>query len=115
MSSSLVYLTTHHIIGLKRPFVLNAFDVTFLIFFASGNRFVRFLDTLSFLWNRVHVLLRSACLERRLSPLEVTSVVFGTDQGEDDDVDGNRTDEDALNEGVVWHVFWAIRSLDCRA
>ena len=72
------------------------------------------MHPLCFRLDGVHVLLRCASLERRLTSLEVTPVVFGTDEGEDDDVDSYSTDEDALNEGVVWHVFWTVRSLDRR-
>ena len=65
--------------------------------------------------HRTDVFSRSTGLERRLSFLEVASVVLGTDEGKEDDVCGNTSDENALDKGVIWHIFWAIRSLNRRA
>lgn len=73
------------------------------------------LGSLGFFQDGVHVILRSASLERRLAPLEVTSVILGTDEGHDDEVGGHNPDEDSLDEGIVRYVFWAVRPLNCRA
>ena len=45
----------------------------------------------------------------------MTSVVLGPDEGEDKNVSGHDADEDALDEGVVRHVFGTFRSLNRRA
>ena len=73
---------------------LNVFDVGFLLCtFHAG--------PLSISRDGAHVFLRSAGLERSLSSLEVASVFFGTDEGEDDEIDGHDSDEDTLDEGVI--------------
>ena len=53
-------------------------------------------------------------MERRLASLEVASVALGTYEGEDDDVHGHTSNENALDKGVIWHIFWTIRSLNRR-
>ena len=65
-------------------------------------------------WYRDDFFRRSTGLERRLASLEVASVVLGADEGKDDDVCGHTSDENSLNQSVVWYVFWAIRSLNRR-
>ena len=84
--------------GFLRQIVFNrsfVFDVLNIIF-------------LGFIRNRADVFLGSPSLERRLASLEVGSVVLGTYEREDDDVCDNTSDEDALDNGIIWHVFWAI-------
>ena len=81
-------------VGLGPSPTLNVLDVTFLLrTFHAG--------PLSISRDGAHVLLRSASLERRLSSLKVASVFFGTDEGEDDEIDGHDSDEDTLDEGVI--------------
>ena len=102
----------------SRPFVFNELDDIFLpSSYTSHAQPLKVVDAdyLTFSWNGVDILLRSASLERRLAFLKVTPVVLGTNEGEDDDVGRYASDEDALDEGVVWHVFWAIWSLNRRA
>lgn len=80
--------------------------------FASGTQP---LHVLSFFRGKVDVFFRSTSLERRLASLKVAPVVLGTYEGEDDNVYGHTSNEDALDKGIIWHVFWAIRSLNRRA
>jgi len=68
-----------------------------------------------FSWRRVNVFLRDISLERRLASLKVASVVLGSDECEDDDVYGHTSNEDTLDQGVVWHVFYPVCSFDRRA
>ena len=42
-------------------------------------------------------------------------MVLGTYEGENDNVYGYRSDEDALDKAVIRHVFRATRSLNLRA
>ena len=73
------------------------------------------LDFLDLLRDRIDVFLRSTSLERRLSSLEVTSVVLGPYEGKDDDIRGHASDENTLDKSVIWYIFWAVWSLDRRA
>lgn len=70
----------------------------------------------SFSVSGAHVLLQGISLGHRLPSLKVTLLVLAlrTDGGGDNDVDGHRSDEGALNENVVWCVFLTARCLDCR-
>ena len=88
-----------------------------LIAFASHARpLIKVVNSLDLRWGRVHdVVLRGASLECSLSFLEVASVVLRAYQGEDNDVGGHGSDEDGLDECVVWHILRAIRPLDCGA
>jgi hypothetical protein len=99
-----------------RCFVFDMLNVIFLLTpFTSRARSPHVPDFLDFIRDRVGVFLRSTNLERCLASLEVTAVVLGTYKGENDNVYGNRSDEDALNQGVIRHIFWAVRSLNRRA
>ena len=41
-------------------------------------------------------------------------MVLGPYEREDDGVRGHRSDENTLDEGVIWHILGAIWSLDRR-
>jgi len=88
--------------------------VTFLLTSTSHTRPLSIRDSAGFSRDRTDVLLGSTGLERRLASLKVASVVLRTDEGEDDEVDGNDSDEDTLNEGVVGNILWASRCLNRR-
>ena len=45
----------------------------------------------------------------------MASVVLRPYEGEDNDVCGHASDENTLDKSVIWHIFWAIWSLDRRA
>jgi hypothetical protein len=92
--------------------VLNIF---FLLTSFTSHTHYLLLDFLDFFRDRVDISLRSTNLERRLGSLEVASVVLGTYEREDDEVCGDTSDENALDKGVIRHVFWTIRSLNRRA
>ena len=81
--------------------ILNVSDSTFLLLTASKTRL------LSICWGIAQVLLGSTGLERGLASLEVASVVFGTDEGEEEEIGGDDTDEDTLDEGVIGDNFGA--------
>jgi len=65
-------------------------------------------DFLGFFRDSVDIFLRSTGLERRLASLEVATVILRTYEGENDNVCGRSSDEDALNKGIIRHVLWAI-------
>jgi hypothetical protein len=92
--------------------VLNG--ILLLTAFTSHTRPLNALNPLGFCQNRNHILLRSTSLERCLASLEVVPVVLGTDESEDNDVGGHNADEDALDKGVVRHIFWPLGCLDRR-
>jgi hypothetical protein len=99
----------------RRHSVLNMLHVPLLFTSAPSARLLCISDAISLRRGGAYVLLRSTGLECRLSPLEVAPVVLRTDEGEDNDVSGNCSNEDSLNESVVWHILRAIWSLDCCA
>jgi len=98
------YQTASH-----RPFVLDELNVFFLPSSRTSHaRTFKVMRCLVFSWaswTRVDLLLRSSGLEHRLSSLKVAPVVLGANEGEDDDVGGYNSDEDALDESIVWHIF----------
>jgi len=97
-------------------FGLNEVNGYFLLSsFAPHARPLKVVDSLMFSQRRADVFLRSTGLERRLSFLEVASVVLGTNEGKHDDVRGHTSDKDALDQSVVRHVLRAIRFLNRRA
>lgn len=79
--------------------ILNMLNLTLLFGTASQTR----PDRIGIFWNGGKIVLGSTDLEGSLSSLKVASVVLRADEGEDDNVSGNDTDEDTLDEGVVWH------------
>lgn len=81
-------------------------DVGFLLSTASHARPLSVIETVG-IWDSTDVLLGSTGLECGLSSLEVTSVVLGTDDGEDKDIGSHDSDEDTLNEGIIGYNFWA--------
>jgi hypothetical protein len=85
-------------------------DVALLLRTASHARPV--LSSVGVAYEVADVLFGSTRLEGRLAPLEVASVVLGTEEGEDDDVRGNDTDEDTLDEGVVGYDLATGRCLN---
>jgi len=89
------------------PSILNLLDVTLLLAAASQAGPVVGIPL-----DGVDVLLGSTDLEGSLASLKVASVVLRTEEGEDDDVRGNDTNKDALNEGVVRYDLGAGRGLD---
>ena len=100
----------------SRSSVFDVLDILFLLTpFTFHTRYLHLPDFLGFFWDRSDIFLRSTSLERRLSSLKVASVVLGAYEGEDDDICGDTSYENALDHGVVWHVFWAIWSLNRRA
>ena len=99
----------------RRSCVFNVLGFFFLLPSTSNTRLLHVSNPTCFLRNGTNVLLRSTSLERGLASLKVASVVFRTEEGEDNNVRGNTSDEDALNERIVRHVFWALRSLNRRA
>ena len=75
-----------------------------MISFSSAPRFPRAPEIdegVVFFWDRVDVFPRDTCLERRLASLEVASVVFGSNERENDEACGHTSDEDALDQNVV--------------
>jgi hypothetical protein len=71
------------------------------LFLGAASQTGPILGTVEVTWDRGNILLGSTDLEGGLAPLEVASVVFRADKGEDDNVNGNDTDENTLDEGVV--------------
>jgi len=97
-------------------FGLNELNDRFLLSsYAPYARPLKIVDPLMFSRHRADVFPRSTGLERRLSFLEVTSVVLGTDEGKHDDVCGYTSDKDTLDYSVVRHVLRAIWFLNRRA
>ena len=87
-------------------------DLFLLPHFASNAQPLNIRNPPNLQRGRIHILLRGTSLECRLAFFEVASVPLRADQGEDDNVGGHGSDEDCLDEGVVWYIFWAFRSLD---
>ena len=84
-------------------------NVLFLLTtFASHTQPLHLLEFLDFFRDKIDIFLRSTGLERRLASLEVATVVLRTYEGEDDNVCGHSSNEDALDKGVIRHVLWAI-------
>ena len=97
-------------------FVFGVLIILFLLTSCTSHtQYLLFSVFLDFSRDRVDVFLRSTSLKCRPSSLEVASVVLGPYESEDDGVCGHRSNEDALDKGVIWHIFWAIRPLDRRA
>lgn len=86
---------------LNHPFLLHS--LTFNTFAPHVLGFPNFCR------DKADVLLRSTGLERRLASLKVASMVFRTNEREDNDVGSHASDEDALNEGIIWYVFSSDR------
>lgn len=61
---------------------------------------------------RRKIFLGSTDLEGGLALLEVAPVFLRAEEGEDDNVSGNDTDEDTLDEGVVRYDLGTGRGLD---
>jgi len=66
------------------------------------------MNSFMFFWHQGDVFLQSTGLKSCLAFLEVTSMVLGTNEGEDNNACGHASNENAPNQSVVRHVLWAI-------
>lgn len=85
-------------------------NVSLLLRTASQARPV--VGTIS-VWGGVDVFLRSTSLEGGLAPFEVTSVILRAEEGKDDNVSSDDTDEDTLDEGIVRYDLGTSLCLNC--
>ena len=82
------------------------------LLFRAASQTRPILNTVGILRDRRNVLFGSTGLECGLAPLKVATVIFGAEEGEDDNVSSNDTDENALDECIVRYDFGAGRCLN---
>ena len=89
------------------PSILDLLDITLLLVAASQAGPIVGIPL-----DGVDILLGSTCLEGSLASFKVASMVLRTEEGEDEDVRGDDTNKNTLNEGVVGYDLGAGRGLD---